>query len=110
MNLQKTQMKTQRQMSNNINQIWKTSLREDTENQSREMLLKIGQVFKEILAVNTVVSKGYISVFNIKPQGWDRDLVKEWISKECRGKSEFGLYHCAFELQSDASNFILTWT
>ena len=103
-------MKTHYQMSNNTNRTWKTREWKDLKIQSNEMLLKIAQVYKETLAVNAAISKGYISVFNIKPQGWDRELVTEWMKKECRGKSEFGLYHCAFELETDASNFILTWT
>ena len=76
---------------------------------SLEVQAKLLRILLDLQEIQTAEKLGYVIIYNLKLKGWDEDLVKLWMDSECKGKSYFSLYQCAFELESDASNFVLTW-
>lgn len=76
---------------------------------SQEVQGKLLRILLDLQEIQSAEKRGYVIIYNLNTQPWDDVLVKTWMDTDCKGKSYFSLYQCAFELESDASNFILTW-
>jgi hypothetical protein len=76
---------------------------------SQEVQGKLLRILLDLQEIQAAEKQGYVIIYNLSEQPWDKDLVKQWMDSECKGKSYCSLYQCAFELLSDASNFVLTW-
>lgn len=87
---------------------WTVNVTDDIETLI-ETLEELQRQTQEMEAYELAVKAGWYPVDTNTPKPWPRDKVKAWMATECKGGYSFGTHHCAFELETDASNFIMSW-